>query len=61
MISVSYTHLDVYKRQGQTRAQERGYRTVFTEGDRIGLYVVKDGTLEVENLCLTLQLSLIHI
>lgn len=40
---------------GQTRAQERGYRTVFTEGDRISLYVVKDGTLEVENLCLTLQ------
>ena len=23
---------------------ERGYSTVFTEGDRIGLYVVKDGT-----------------
>lgn len=40
---------------GQTRAQERGYRTVFTEGDRIGLYVVKDKTLEVKNLCLTLQ------
>ena len=40
---------------GQTRAQERGYSTVFTEGDCIGLYVVKDGTLEVENLCLTLQ------
>lgn len=40
---------------GQTRTQERGYRTVFTEGDRIGLYVVKDGTLEVDNLCLTLQ------
>ena len=40
---------------GQTRAQERYYSTVFTEGDRIGLYVVKDGTLEVENLCLTLQ------
>ena len=40
---------------GQTRAQERGYSTVFTEGDRIGLYVVKDGTLEVKNLCLTLQ------
>ena len=40
---------------GQTRAQERGYNTVFTEGDRIGLYVVKDGTLEVKNLCLTLQ------
>lgn len=40
---------------GQTRAQEHGYSTVFTEGDRIGLYVVKDGTLEVKNLCLTLQ------
>ena len=40
---------------GQTRAQERCYSTVFTEGDRIGLYVVKDGTLEVKNLCLTLQ------
>lgn len=40
---------------GQTRAQERYYSTVFTEGDRIGLYVVKDKTLEVENLCLTLQ------
>lgn len=39
----------------QTRAQERGYSTVFTEGDCIGLYVVKDGTLEVKNLCLTLQ------
>ena len=39
---------------GQTRAQERGYSTVFTEGDCIGLYVVKDGTLEVKNLCLTL-------
>ena len=40
---------------GHTRAQERGYSTVFTEGDCIGLYVVKDGTLEVKNLCLTLQ------
>lgn len=40
---------------GQTRAQERGYSTVFTEGDCIGLYVVKDGTLEVKNLCLTLR------
>lgn len=40
---------------GQTRVQERGYSTVFTEGDCIGLYVVKDGTLEVKNLCLTLQ------
>lgn len=40
---------------GQTRAQERGYQTVFTEGDRIGLYVVNNGTLDVENLCLTLR------
>lgn len=37
---------------GQTRAQERGYSTVFTEGDRIGLYVVKDKTLEVETSAL---------
>lgn len=40
---------------GQTRAQERGYQTVFTEGDRIGLYVVNNGTLDVKNLCLTLR------
>lgn len=40
---------------GQTRAQERGYRTVFTEGDRIGLYVVNGSTLEVKNRCLTLR------
>lgn len=40
---------------GQTRAQEHGYQTVFTEGDRIGLYVVNNGTLDVENLCLTLR------
>jgi hypothetical protein len=42
---------------GQTRAQEHGYQTVFTEGDRIGLYVVNNGTLDVENLCLTLRSS----
>jgi len=40
---------------GQTRAQEQGYLTVFTEGDRIGLYVENNGTLEVKNLCLTLR------
>lgn len=40
---------------GQTRAQERDYHTAFTEGDRIGLYVVRGGTIEVKNLCLTLQ------
>ena len=40
---------------GQTRATERGYQTVFTEGDRIGLYVENDGNLDVTNLCLTLR------
>ena len=39
----------------QTRAEERGYQTVFTEGDRIGLYVVRDGAVEKSNLCLTLR------
>lgn len=39
----------------QTRAEERGYQTVFTEGDQIGLYVVKDGAVEKSNLCLTLR------
>ena len=39
----------------QTRAEENGYRTVFTEGDRIGLYVVKDGTVIKSNLPLTLH------
>lgn len=40
---------------GQTRAAERDFRTVFTEGDRIGLYTVKDGQVEKSNLCLTLK------
>lgn len=39
----------------QTRAEERGYQTVFTEGDQIGLYVVKNGAVEKPNLCLTLR------
>lgn len=39
----------------QTRAEERGYQTVFTEDDQIGLYVVKDGAVEKSNLCLTLR------
>lgn len=39
----------------KTRAEERGYQTVFTEGDQIGLYVVKDGAVEKSNLCLTLR------
>lgn len=39
----------------QTRAEERGYQTVFTEGDQIGLYVVRDGAVEKSNLCLTLR------
>lgn len=39
----------------KTRAEERGYQTVFTEGDQIGLYVVKGGAVEKSNLCLTLR------
>lgn len=39
-----------------TRATENGYTTVFTEGDRIGLYAVKNGAIVAScaNLCLTL-------
>ena len=38
-----------------TRASEVDYRTVFTAGDRIGVFAVKDGAIvkEVSNLCLT--------
>lgn len=37
-----------------TRATENAYKTVFTAGDRIGIYAVKDGAIVngVENLCL---------
>lgn len=38
----------------QTRAEEKNFTTVFTDGDRIGLYVVKDGEIKRSNLCLTL-------
>lgn len=39
-----------------TRATENGYTTVFAEGDKIGLYAVKNGAIvrDCENLCLTL-------
>ena len=40
-----------------TRAQELGYKTVFTAGDQIGLYVVKNNAVITgyDNLCLTLE------
>lgn len=40
-----------------TRAQELGYKTVFTAGDQIGLYVVKNNAVITgyDNLCLTLD------
>lgn len=41
--------------ESQTRATEQGYQTIFTDGDKIGLYVVKNGAVEKSNLCLTLQ------
>ena len=37
-----------------TRAADEGLRTVFTAGDRVGLYAVRAGTVLAENLCLTL-------
>ena len=42
--------------RADTRATENGYKTEFTEGDRIGLYVVKNGAVVAgcANLCLTL-------
>lgn len=39
--------------QPHTRAAESGYKTLFTAGDKIGLYVVKNGTPISENICLT--------
>lgn len=38
-----------------TKAVEQGYRTVFTAGDQIGVFAVKNGEIitEVNNLCLT--------
>lgn len=38
-----------------TRAEENGYKTVFTEDDRIGVFAVKGDQIvnEVNNLCLT--------
>jgi uncharacterized protein (TIGR02145 family) len=39
----------------QTRASESGLSTIFTAGDQIGVFAVKDGAIrtEVNNLCLT--------
>lgn len=36
-----------------TRAAENGYRTVFTEGDACGLYIVRGGTVVYDNVKLT--------
>ena len=38
----------------QTRSAENGYKTTFTEGDKIGFYSVKNNALMAENVCLTL-------
>ncbi len=37
-----------------TRTSEDGWRTLFTAGDRVGLYVVKAEGVITDNLCLTL-------
>lgn len=36
-----------------TRAVENGYRTEFTAGDEVGLYIVRDGALVYDNVKLT--------
>lgn len=36
-----------------TRAAENGYRTIFTEGDTCGLYIVRGGTVVYDNVKLT--------
>lgn len=38
-----------------TRASEHGYQTIFTKGDQIGVFAVKNGEImnEVKNLCFT--------
>ncbi|WP_294482537.1 fimbrillin family protein [uncultured Bacteroides sp.] len=57
LLTISVTDGGMYSTPdpgAKTRAEERGYQTVFTEGDQIGLYVVKDGAVEKSNLCLTL-------
>ncbi len=38
---------------GTSRAVESGYRTVFTEGDACGLYIVRGGTVVYDNVKLT--------
>ena len=35
-----------------SRAEEQGYTTVFTSGDKIGVYAVKGGEILAENACL---------
>lgn len=41
--------------QGKTRASEEGMATVFTQGDKIGVFAVENGVVVpgVDNLCLT--------
>lgn len=36
-----------------SRAEENGFATRFTSGDRIGVYAVLDGSLVAENICFT--------
>lgn len=40
-----------------TRAKEEGYKTIFTTGDKVGLYVVKNNAIITgyDNICLTLS------
>lgn len=44
-----------YTATSQTRAQDTDYQTLFTAGDKIGVFAVKDGVIVqgINNLCLT--------
>lgn len=52
-ISVTVTDDGYIDNDPRTRAVEKGYATEFTTGDRIGLYVVKDGKIISDNIPLT--------
>ena len=62
-ISVSYTHLDVYKRQ----ALEHVMQALQEDNDALNREIIilgkrtEEKEREVENICINLLLSLIHI
>lgn len=45
------------KSGSMSRAMENNYSTVFTDGDKCGLYIVRDGNVVYSNVCLTAKES----